>query len=100
MKESGAYLPEAEFEALALDRVDHETTAEEWADKAETAGEILEGLSTEAQTALLSARVTLAKGKGSTGSLQPGLYLVMTDSVRSPEYIYSFTPYLLSLPGN
>ena len=100
VKESGAYLPEAEFGALALDRVNHETTAEEWAEKAEAAGEILEGLSEEAQKALLSARVTLAKGHGSTGALQPGLYLVMTDSVRSPEYIYSFTPYLLSLPGN
>ena len=43
VKESGAYLPEAEFGALALDRVNHETTAEEWAEKAEAAGEILEG---------------------------------------------------------
>ena len=100
VKESGAYLAKEGFDSLELGKVDHETTAQEWEEKAEAAEEILEGLSQEDQSALLTAQATLTKGQGSTGAIKPGLYLVMTVAVLSPEYIYSFTPYLLSLPGN
>ena len=40
------------------------------------------------------------KSKGVAGDLSTGMYLVVAESVQSPEYTYDFTPYLISLPNN
>ena len=42
-----------------------------------------------------------ASGEGmEIRDLSTGLYLIAARDVESPQYIYSFTPYLVSLPGN
>ena len=33
-------------------------------------------------------------------NIELGLYLVMVDAVKSPYYFYSFSPYLVAVPGN
>ena len=44
--------------------------------------------------------VTLAQGRGTVTGLATGLYLVDTPKVTTPNYTYTFTPYLVSLPTN
>lgn len=87
------------YEAIKseLAGVSSETAAAEWMDMAEKAAEQTAGLTgTDARTKTLNT-----DGSGNTmGSLMPGLYLVAAEKVVSEEYIYTFTPYLVSLPGN
>ena len=44
--------------------------------------------------------VTLQNGRGYKDKLETGLYLVDTPKVITPNYTYTFTPYLISLPTN
>ena len=44
--------------------------------------------------------VTLTQGRGTATGLNTGLYLVDTPKVITPNYTYTFTPYLVSLPTN
>ena len=44
--------------------------------------------------------VTLTQGRGTATGLKTGLYLVDTPKVITPNYTYTFTPYLVSLPTN
>ena len=44
--------------------------------------------------------VTLTQGRGTATGLDTGLYLVDTPKVITPNYTYTFTPYLVSLPTN
>lgn len=79
--------------------VDIETLAQsdstDWSDAAKTAANNLSG-KTEAGTVTIDS----ATGKGKAENLQTGMYLVVMDTVTSPEYEYSFTPYFISLPNN
>ena len=43
---------------------------------------------------------TLTQGRGTATRLDTGLYLVDTPKVITPNYTYTFTPYLVSLPTN
>ena len=76
--------------------VSSETKAAQWLEMAETAmKQVEEGKLSPVKTA------TLNSGNGNEiTNLSTGLYLVAAKEVQSPEYIYRFTPYLVSLPGN
>lgn len=88
-----------------LGGVSSETKAAEWlsmaedamaeADRQEEAGT---PLSTAAKTRLNDSNLT--DGGAKISGLSTGLYLVAVEDVWTSEYIYRFTPYLLSLPGN
>lgn len=90
--EKGDYESLAGFEILDLENVDNETTAREWEEKAAQAAQVIE----EGNIAP-TQRTTAEEG---AENLSPGMYLVDAQQVQSPEYTYSFTPYLLSLPDN
>lgn len=88
----GEYHPLEGFESLRLEETDSETTAQEWQEKAALAQSLIEENGTApAQT------VTAAEG---ARGLDTGMYLVKAERVEGKEYSYSFSPYLLSLPGN
>ena len=90
--EEGDYESLAGFEILDLENVDNETTAREWEEKAAQAAQVIEG-----GNIAPTQRTTAEEG---AENLSPGMYLVDAQQVQSPEYTYSFTPYLLSLPDN
>ena len=93
----GTYQALPEYQALdtSLSGINDSTTAETWLEMAVQAAEI-----TDASDVNETALITLEAGKGIAEGLKTGMYLVMAQTVESPEYSYSFTPYLLSLPGN
>lgn len=101
---SGKYVEPNEPEAaraiyselkVSLDKVSSSTGAGEWQAMAETAKATVE----KKELAALKTG-TISKGEGTIGELSTGLYLVLADKVITEQYIYSFTPYLVSLPGN
>lgn len=84
----------------SLDGVSSKTTAEDWLSIAENAMKQI-----DASKNLKPVRQVKLNdpnpGDGKTISdLSTGLYLVVAHQVESDQYIYSFTPYLVSLPGN
>lgn len=90
--ETGTYEAVTGFESLDLESVDDQTTAQEWEEKASKAVQIIE------EDNIQPARTTTVE-EGAQG-LSTGMYLVEAQQVQSPEYTYSFTPYLLALPDN
>lgn len=101
---SGKYVEPKESEAAraiykalesSLKEVSSSTTAEAWLAMAETAKETVES---EELTHL--REVEISDGSGTIDGLSTGLYLVLAEDVTTEQYIYSFTPYLVSLPGN
>lgn len=108
---SGRYVkPQADaavlYETLKdrLTAVNSETKAAEWLSMAEDAMKAVDGRQ-EAGTPLAAAAETKlndpAPGDGATlHNLSTGLYLVAVEDIITPEYIYRFTPYLVSLPGS
>ena len=90
--ETGAYEALAVFESLELGTVNDKTTAQEWEEKASAAMEII-------QEDEIAPALTTTVEAGASG-LPVGMYLVEAQEVQSPEYTYSFTPYLLALPNN
>lgn len=84
----------------SLDGVSSNTTAKDWLSIAENAMKKIDA-SEELEPV---SQVTLNDpnpGDGNKiGGLSTGLYLVVAHQVESDQYIYSFTPYLVSLPGN
>lgn len=82
---------------LDLSSVSAQTTAEEWQAKAKAAAEAVE------ETGSLTAdkEQNILEQNKMTG-LDIGLYLVYVekDTVKTAEYVYNFTPFLVSLPGN
>ena len=64
-----------------------------WAERAAEAKKLLKD-DTEPTT------TTLTQGRGTATRLDTGLYLVDTPKVITPNYTYTFTPYLVSLPTN
>lgn len=97
-KQGGAEL----FNALkgSLDGVNSQTTAKEWLSMAEAAMEKIEDLGNLQPVEQVRLNDP-NPGDGTTiNGLSTGLYLVVAREVSSSQYIYSFTPYLVSLPGN
>ena len=100
VNEYGEYAEEPGFEALELGTFSSETTAEEWEEKAASAMEVI--TETAAEPAA-SARVEAENGSvlsAAVTGLETGMYLVAAEDVHSDLHIYSFQPYLLSLPDN
>lgn len=96
IKETGAYTEAKGFEELKLDQISDKTTAEQWAEKAAKARELIKsGVEPAAETA-----VTLKDGKGEVRGLATGMYLIVADEVKSPYFTYSFKESLISLPNN
>lgn len=95
VEETGAYTALNGFQDLELDKINSETTALEWEEMAAQASELIQDQNIEpVETAVLE------NGAGTAREMDTGMYLVEARQVQSPEYTYSFTPYLLSLPNN
>ena len=95
--ESGNYTATGAFSKLDLSSVSADnldTAAATWAERAAEAKKLLKD-NTESPTT-----VTLTQGRGTATGLKTGLYLVDTPKVITPNYTYTFTPYLVSLPTN
>ena len=95
--ESGNYtatgaFSKLDFSSVSADNLD--TAAATWAERAAEAKKLLKD-NTESPTT-----VTLTQGRGTATGLKTGLYLVDTPKVITPNYTYTFTPYLVSLPTN
>lgn len=93
---SGNYTVTDAFTGLDLSSVsadDLDAAAATWAERAAEAKKLLKD-DTEPTT------VTLTQGRGTATGLKTGLYLVDTPKVITPNYTYTFTPYLVSLPTN
>ena len=80
-----------DFSSVSADNLD--TAAATWAERAAEAKKLLKD-DTEPTT------TTLTQGRGTATGLDTGLYLVDTPKVITPNYTYTFTPYLVSLPTN
>lgn len=94
--ESGNYTATDAFSKLDLSSVSADNldaAAATWAERAAEAKKLLKD-DTEPTT------TTLTQGKGTATGLYTGLYLVDTPKVITPNYTYTFTPYLVSLPTN
>ena len=94
--ESGNYTGIGAFSKLDLSSVSADnldTAAATWAERAAEAKKLLKD-DTEPTT------TTLTQGRGTATGLDTGLYLVDTPKVITPNYTYTFTPYLVSLPTN
>ena len=95
VNEYGEYQMREGFENLRLDTISSETTAQEWEEKAQEAAKIV-----EEQQIVPAASGEIVNGMGKIDGLAVGMYLVAAESVQSPSSIYTFTPYLLSLPNH
>lgn len=94
--ESGNYTGIGAFSKLDLSSVSADNldaAAATWAERAAEAKKLLKD-DTEPTT------TTLTQGRGTAIGLDTGLYLVDTPKVITPNYTYTFTPYLVSLPTN
>lgn len=93
---SGNYTATGTFAKLDLSSVSADnldTAAATWSERAAEAKKLLKD-DTEPTT------TTLTQGRGTATRLDTGLYLVDTPKVITPNYTYTFTPYLVSLPTN
>lgn len=94
--ETGAYKAKDAYTTLGVDKVNSETKTEEWTAMAATAAELAAGMTED-------YRAVKAKDSDSVKQELPmelGLYLVLVDDVVTDSYIYSFNPYLISVPNN
>ena len=94
---SGNYTATDAFTGLDLSSVSADnldTAAATWSERATEAKKLLKDDTEPTKT------VTLAQGRGTVTGLATGLYLVDTPKVTTPNYTYTFTPYLVSLPTN
>ena len=94
---SGNYTAVSSFEALAeeLEGVDSETQSEEWKEMALKVKSQI-----EAKPEVATALGITEHGMAVMDHLETGLYLVDAKEVVSEDYIYEFTPFLVSLPNN
>lgn len=95
VSESGNYTMLPGYESLKLSEVNSNTTAQEWEEKAKEASDLVKELTPEAE-----GKLTVTGGTGTEDGLTTGMYLVEAEEVQSPEYTYTFSPFLLSLPNN
>ncbi|MFQ7715189.1 MAG: DUF5979 domain-containing protein [Blautia sp.] len=94
--ESGNYTGIGAFSKLDLSSVSADNldaAAATWAERAAEAKKLLKDDTKPTTT-------TLTQGRGTATELDTGLYLVDTPKVITPNYTYTFTPYLVSLPTN
>lgn len=94
--ESGNYTGIGAFSKLDLSSVSADNldaAAATWAERAAEAKKLLKDDAEPTTT-------TLTQGRGTATGLDTGLYLVDTPKVITPNYTYTFTPYLVSLPTN
>lgn len=94
--ESGNYTATDAFSKLDLSSVSADNldaAAATWAERAAEAKKLLKDDTEPTTTAL-------TQGRGTATGLDTGLYLVDTPKVITPNYTYTFTPYLVSLPTN
>ncbi len=90
-----------DFKNLGLDKVNSNTSAEEWIKMAEDALAVVEDTKAESTASTevkKAAGAAIATGKIS--DLETGMYLVTAETVQTSEYTYDFSPYLVSLPNN
>lgn len=92
--EAGAYKAVQGFESLDLSSVEHDnSSADTWLKRAEEANKLIKDVTP-------AAAVITDAGNAVAANLSTGLYLVVAEEVKSTNYIYNFTPYLVSLPNN
>ena len=93
---AGAYTPVSDFSGLDLSALSRENkdSAAKWLERAQAAENMV-----TANTAV-AADPTINNGKATVKILETGLYLVSVEQLVTPNYVYTFTPYLISLPNN
>lgn len=94
--ESGNYTATDAFSKLDLSSVSADNLDAAAATRAERAAEAKKLLKDDTEP----TTTTLTQGRGTATGLDTGLYLVDTPKVITPNYTYTFTPYLVSLPTN
>lgn len=94
--ESGNYTGIGAFSKLDLSSVSADNLDAAAATLAERAAEAKKLLKDDTKP----TTTTLTQGRGTATGLDTGLYLVDTPKVITPNYTYTFTPYLVSLPTN
>lgn len=94
--ESGNYTGIGAFSKLDLSSVSADNLDAAAATRAERAAEAKKLLKDDTEP----TTTTLTQGRGTATGLDTGLYLVDTPKVITPNYTYTFTPYLVSLPTN
>lgn len=106
---SGNYTALTPYQALngRLGAVSSETTAQIWAELAAAAYAVVspaadagDGETPAPGDTPVKTVTFAAKDGGVVKDLKSGLYLAAAEDVLTEEYIYHFTPYLVSLPGN
>lgn len=82
-------------------REDSSDWAQTWEELATAAAKVVTDKA-PAETANITMTADAATGNsiGRAEDLQTGLYLVVVDTAQSSEYEYSFSPYLVALPGS
>lgn len=80
-----------------LNNVSSNTTADEWLKMAASASDVVKATGSNVES---TKETTLTGSGGQISGLSTGLYLVVADDVTTDQFIYHFTPYLVSLPGN
>ena len=83
------------FESLGLSDLDDQITASDWEAKSTLATQIIE----DEQIAPY-VETTVSGGMGLVDDLAVGMYLVTMGQVETPEYEYTFSPYLISMPSH
>lgn len=92
---SGNYTALPDYDTLDFSVIDSETTPEVWSALAKAVKE--EILSDEIE-ALVTKKTQY--GEAIMDNLETGMYLVDVQQILSDDYIYDFTPFLVSLPNN
>ncbi len=92
---SGDYTPTSDYSTLDFSIIDSETTREMWEILADNAVKIIKESNIEPSRTGINEY-----GEVTMDDLATGLYLVNVEPVMSDNYIYEFTPFLVSLPNN
>ena len=92
---SGKFTPLSAYDALDFSVIDSDTTAEGW-------NELAVGAKTEIEADEITADAagSTEYGQMTIDNLETGLYLVDVRQVVSDNYVYDFSPFLVSLPNN
>ena len=84
-----------------FEKLNSETTADQWLEMAEKAADVVRDPENAAwKTADYTGNTTEASAEIDFTGLPVGLYLVVAEMVRTDNYVYNFTPYLVSLPNH
>lgn len=99
IQETGTYTVTTSFQSMndSIADISDRTTAADWTAMAEAAEAIVEG-----DSGITGTSATKDAGVESTTvtNLDLGLYLVTVKPVTTDTYIYTFNPYLISVPNN